>query len=162
MASCKNARLPTCKSGDRFLGAIFQLIFVPGAIPQFKVLKNLPWPPTSHVANPDESLWCWDCPHNPGLGLRTGTQRFWSTWRPRCKGRCVSSLTLRLGLRPTWMGTEKDLRCTGTDDRRALYRHVHTERPWRSWEVSRLGLTPRNFVPSQAFYVRFIIFFLRN
>ena len=53
--------------------------------------------------------------------------------------RCVSSLTWRMGLRPIWMRAGKDVRWTGTEARRALYRSEHTGVPAR---VARRSVSP--------------------
>ena len=78
VAVCENARLATCRSVVRFPWPIFQLIYLFSERPrrQYQVFEKLPQTPTLHVAHPDESVWCWDCPRNPGLRLRTGTSAF--------------------------------------------------------------------------------------
>ena len=160
VALCKNARLPYCNSGVRFLGALFfNSIFFLGPILQFQVCKKLPHRPTSHVAHPVESLRCWDCPHDPGLRLRIEKRYFWSTRRPRSRGRCVSSLTWRrvYGL----YGWGQGRTCGGPVPRpklAPLHRPVHTGRPWRSCEVWKLGVTPRNFFCSKLLILCFIYF----
>ena len=57
VAVCKNARLVTCRSVVQFPGGTFQfLFFFSEGARSTKVLKNLPQPPTLHVALPDESV----------------------------------------------------------------------------------------------------------
>ena len=139
VASCNNPRLATCRSVVRIAKNASYLIFYSARFCTIKVFKNS----LKHQPRMWRTSVC-RCAAGTVLVIQVCVyvQVHSSFGRLGGQGlgcRCVSSLTWRMGLRPIWMRAGKDVRWTGTEARRALYRSEHTGVPAR---VARRSVSP--------------------